>query len=128
MSKSNFNKKDLQMLAKFIVDEKEKIQNEKEKKQIEKDEMKNKKKIIEMLNDEDIKKDLIDEFISDILDDEDDFIDVDYFSNVNKSFYNLIPDSENIVKDISKEAKDYNKKLYEKYRYVLNTKLDSIGY
>ena len=111
MSKSNFTKKDLQTLAKFMVDEKEKIQNEKEKKEIEKNEIKNKNKLIEMLNDEDIKKDLIDEFISDILDDEDDFIDVDYFSNVNKSFYNLIPESDKIVKDINNEAKKYMKNI-----------------
>ena len=128
MSKSNLSKTDLKTLAKFIVEENKKYEEEDEIKKIEKNNNKSLKKLYNILQDEDSKNNFIDDFINDIIEDTDDFIDLDYMSDINKAFFGIIKDLDIIVNDMNKEAKQYTKKLYEKYSYIINQKLVDKGY
>ena len=128
MSKSNLSKTDLKTLAKFIVEENKKYEEEDEIKKIEKNNNKSLKKLYNILQDEDSKNNFIDDFINDVIEDTDDFIDLDYMSDINKAFFGIIKDLDIIVNDMNKEAKQYTKKLYEKYSYIINQKLVDKGY
>jgi hypothetical protein len=128
MSKSTFTKTDLKTLAKFIVEENKKYDEEYSKKILEKDYNKKIEKLNKILKDEDSKISFIDDFINDILEDQDDFIDLEYMNDINKALFGIIEDLEDIVNDMNKEAKQYTKKLYEKYSYIINQKLVNLGY
>ena len=128
MSKSNLSKTDLKTLAKFIVEEERKYKEEDEIKKIEKNNNKSLKKLYNILQDEDSKNNFIDDFINDVMEDTDDFIDLDLMSDINKAFFGIIKDLDIIVNDMNKEAKEYTKKLYEKYSYIINQKLVDKGY
>ena len=128
MSKSNLSKTDLKTLAKFIVEENKKYEEEDEIKKIEKNNNKSLKKLYNILQDEDSKNNFIDDFINDVIEDTDDFIDLDYMSDINKAFFGIIKDLDIIVNDMNKEAKQYTKKLYEKYSFIINQKLVDKGY
>ena len=62
------------------------------------------------------------------MDQDDEIFDMDYISDINKALFDKIEDLESIVNDMNKEAKDYTKKLYEKYSYIINQKLVNLGY
>tara|TARA_A100000171_G_C2059402_1_gene109166 strand:- start:258 stop:644 length:387 start_codon:yes stop_codon:yes gene_type:complete len=128
MSKSTFTKTDLKTLAKFIVDENKKYDEEYSKKRLEKDYNKKIEKLNKILKDEDSKNSFIDDFINDIMEDQDDFIDLEYMNDINKALFGIIEDLEDIVNDMNKEAKQYTKKLYEKYSYIINQKLVDKGF
>ena len=128
MSKSTFTKTDLKTLAKLIVEENKKYDEEDSKKRLEKEFKKNQEKLNKILKDEDSKNSFIDDFINDILEDQDDFINLEYMNDINKALFSIIEDLEDIVNDMNKEAKQYTKKLYEKYSYIINQKLVNLGY
>jgi hypothetical protein len=48
--------------------------------------------------------------------------------DMNKALFGIIEDLEDIVNDMNKEAKQYTKKLYEKYLYIINQKLVDKGF
>jgi len=121
-------KTDLKTLAKYIVDETKKYNDEDSNKKLEKDKQKKEERLNKLLQDEDSKNDFIDQFISDVMDQDDELFDIDYISDINKALFNKIKDLEDIVNDMNKEVKNYTKKLYEKYSYIINQKLVDLGY
>ena len=121
-------KTDLKLLAKYITEETKKYNDEDTKKRLEKDKQKKEERLNKILQDEDSKKHFIEEFITDVMNQDEELIDIDYLSPLNISLFNIIKDLENIVNDLNKEAKDYTKKLYEKYSYIINQKLVDKGY
>ena len=127
MSKQ-LTKTDLKTLAKYIVDETKKYNDEDTNKKLQKEYKKKQDKLNKILQEEDSKNDFIDQFISDVMDQEDELFDMDYISDINKALFDKIEDLESIVNDMNKEAKDYTKKLYEKYSYIINQKLVDLGY
>ena len=121
-------KTDLKLLAKYIVDE-IKLYNDKDTKiRLEKDKQKQQEKLNKLLQDEDSKIHYIEEFITEIMDQDEEVIDIDYLSPLHIALFNKIKDLEVIVNDMNKETKNYTKKLYEKYTYIINQKLVDIGY
>jgi hypothetical protein len=127
MSKQ-LTKTDLKTLAKYIVDETKKYNDEDKNKKLQKEYKKKQDKLNKILQEEESKNDFIDQFISDVMDQEDELFDMDYISDINKALFDKIEDLESIVNDMNKEAKDYTKKLYEKYSYIINQKLVNLGY
>ena len=121
-------KTDLKLLAKYIVDETKKYDDEDTKKRLEKDKQKQQEKLNKLLQDEDSKIHYIEEFITEIMDQDEEVIDIDYLSPLHVALFNKIKDLEVIVNDMNKETKNYTKKLYEKYTYIINQKLVDIGY
>ena len=121
-------KNDLKLLAKYITDETKKYNDEDTKKRLEKDKQKQQEKLNKLLQDEDSKIHYIEEFITEIMDQDEEVIDIDYLSPLHIALFNKIKDLEVIVNDMNKETKDYTKKLYEKYTYIINQKLVDIGY
>ena len=121
-------KTDLKLLAKYIVDETKKYDDEDTKKRLEKDKQKQQEKLNKLLQDEDSKIHYIEEFITEIMDQDEEVIDIDYLSPLHIALFNKIKDLEVIVNDMNKETKNYTKKLYEKYTYIINQKLVDIGY
>ena len=121
-------KTDLKLLAKYIVDETKKYNDEDTKKRLEKDKQKQQEKLNKLLQDEDSKIHYIEEFITEIMDQDEEVIDIDYLSPLHIALFNKIKDLEVIVNDMNKETKNYTKKLYEKYTYIINQKLVDIGY
>ena len=121
-------KNDLKLLAKYITDETKKYNDEDTKKRLEKDKQKQQEKLNKILQDEDSKKHFIEEFITEIMDQDEEVIDIDYLSPLHIALFNKIKDLEVIVNDMNKETKNYTKKLYEKYTYIINQKLVDIGY
>jgi hypothetical protein len=127
MSKQ-LTKTDLKTLAKYIVDETKKYNDEDKNKKLQKEYKKKQDKLNKILQEEESKNDFIDQFISDVMDQDDELFDMDYISDINKALFDKIQDLESIVNDMNKEAKDYTKKLYEKYSYIINQKLVNLGY
>ncbi len=127
MSKQ-LTKTDLKTLAKYIVDETKKYNDEDTNKRLQNDYKKKQDRLNKILQEEDSKNDFIDQFISDVMDQDDELFDMDYISDINKALFDKIEDLESIVNDMNKEAKDYTKKLYEKYSYIINQKLVDLGY
>jgi transcriptional regulator of heat shock response len=127
MSKQ-LTKTDLKTLAKYIVEETKKYNDDDTNKRLQKEYKKKQDKLNKILQEEDAKNDFIDQFISDVMDQEDELFDMDYISDINKALFDKIEDLESIVNDMNKEAKDYTKKLYEKYSYIINQKLVNLGY
>jgi hypothetical protein len=127
MSKQ-LTKTDLKTLAKYIVDETKKYNDEDKNKKLQKEYKKKQDKLNKILQEEESKNDFIDQFISDVMDQDDELFDMDYISDINKALFDKIEDLESIVNDMNKEAKDYTKKLYEKYSYIINQKLVNLGY
>ena len=127
MSKQ-LTKTDLKTLAKYIVDETKKYNDEDSNKRLQKEYKKKQDKLNKILQEEDAKNDFIDQFISDVMDQDDEIFDMDYISDINKALFDKIEDLEDIVNDMNKEAKNYTKKLYEKYSYIINQKLVNKGY
>lgn len=125
---STLTKTDLKTLAKFIVEENKKYDDEDTKKRLETEYKKKQERLNKILNDEDSKNDFINEFINDIMDQEDDIVDMDYMSDINKALFDKIENLEDSMNDMHKEAKQYTKKLYEKYTYIIKQKLVDIGY
>ena len=125
---SKLTKTDLKTLAKYIVDETKKYNDEDTKNRLEKEYKKKQDKLNKILQEEDCKNDFIDQFISEVMDQDDEIFDIDYISDINKALFDKIEDLESIVNDMNKEAKDYTKKLYEKYSYIINQKLVDLGY
>lgn len=121
-------KTDLKLLAKYIVDETKKYDDEDTKKRLEKDKQKQQEKLNKLLQDEDSKIHYIEEFITEIMDQDEEVIDIDYLSPLHIALFNKVKDLEVIVNDMNKETKNYTKKLYEKYTYIINQKLVDIGY
>ena len=121
-------KTDLKLLAKYIVDE-TKLYNDKDTKiRLEKENKKKEERLNKLLQDEDSKIHYIEEFITEIMDQDEEVIDIDYLSPLHIALFNKIKDLEVIVNDMNKETKNYTKKLYEKYTYIINQKLVDIGY
>ena len=121
-------KTDLKLLAKYIVDE-TKLYNDKDTKiRLEKENKKKEERLNKLLQDEDSKIHYIEEFITEIMDQDEEVIDIDYLSPLHIALFNKIKDLEVIVNDMNKETKNYTKKLYEKYTYIINQKLVEIGY
>ena len=112
---------DLKLLAKYIVEETKKYNDEDTNKRLQKEYKKKQDKLNKILQEEDSKNDFIDQFISEVMDQDDEIFDMDYISD-------KIEDLESIVNDMNKEAKDYTKKLYEKYSYIINQKIVDLGY
>ena len=127
MSKQ-LSKTDLKTLAKYIVEETKKYNDDDTNKRLQKEYKEKQDKLNKILQEEDSKNDFIDQFISDVMDQEDELFDMDYISDINKALFDKIEDLESIVNDMNKEAKDYTKKLYEKYSYIINQKLVNLGY
>jgi hypothetical protein len=127
MSKQ-LTKTDLKTLAKYIVEETKKYNDDDTNKRLQKEYKKKQDKLNKILQEEDAKNDFIDQFISDVMDQDDELFDMDYISDINKALFDKIEDLESIVNDMNKEAKDYTKKLYEKYSYIINQKLVNLGY
>ena len=121
-------KTDLKTLAKYIVDETKKYNDEDTNKRLQKEYKKKQDKLNKILQEEDSKNDFIDQFISEVMDQDDEIFDMDYISDINKALFDKIEDLESIVNDMNKEAKDYTKKLYEKYSFIINKKLIDLGY
>ena len=121
-------KTDLKTLAKYIVDETKKYNDEDTNKTLQKEYKKKQDKLNKILQEEDAKNDFIDQFISEVMDQDDEIFDMDYISDINKALFDKIEDLESIVNDMNKEAKDYTKKLYEKYSYIINQKIVDLGY
>ena len=121
-------KNDLKLLAKYITDETKKYNDEDTKKRLEKDKQKKEERLNKILQDEDSKKHFIEEFITEIMDQDEEVIDIDYLSPLNISLFDKIDDLEMIVNNMNKETKDYTKKLYEKYSFIINKKLIDLGY
>tara|TARA_S200002703_G_scaffold44625_2_gene39032 strand:+ start:1178 stop:1561 length:384 start_codon:yes stop_codon:yes gene_type:complete len=121
-------KTDLKTLAKYIVDETKKYNDEDTKNRLEKEYKKKQDKLNKILQEEDCKNDFIDQFISEVMDQDDEIFDIDYISDINKALFDKIEDLESIVNDMNKEAKNYTKKLYEKYSYIINQKIVDLGY
>ena len=119
---------DLKLLAKYIVDETKKYNDEDKNKILQKEYKKKQDKLNKILQEEDAKNDFIDQFISEVMDQDDEIFDMDYISDINKALFDKIEDLESIVNDMNKEAKDYTKKLYEKYSYIINQKIVDLGY
>jgi hypothetical protein len=128
MSKSTLTKTDLKTLAKFIVEETKKYDEQDTIKKLEKQFEKKKEKLKKILKDEDSKNNFLEEFITDIMEQQEEFIDIDYMPDMNKALFGIIEDLEDIVNDMNKEAKQYTKKLYEKYSYIINQKLVDKGF
>jgi hypothetical protein len=121
-------KTDLKLLAKYIVDE-TKLYNDKDTKiRLEKENKKKEERLNKLLQDEDSKIHYIEEFITEIMDQDEEVIDIDYLSPLHIALFNKIKDLEVIVNDMNKETKNYTKKLYEKYTYIINQKLIDLGY
>lgn len=127
MSKQ-LSKTDLKTLAKYIVEETKKYNDDDTNKRLQKEYKEKQDKLNKILQEEDSKNDFIDQFISEVMDQEDELFDMDYISDINKALFDKIEDLESIVNDMNKEAKDYTKKLYEKYSYIINQKLVNLGY
>ena len=127
MSKQ-LTKTDLKTLAKYIVEETKKYNDNDTNKRLQKEYKEKQDKLNKILQEEDSKNDFIDQFISEVMDQEDELFDMDYISDINKALFDKIEDLESIVNDMNKEAKDYTKKLYEKYSYIINQKLVNLGY
>ena len=125
---SKLTKTDLKTLAKYIVDETKKYNDEDTKNRLEKEYKKKQDKLNKILQEEDCKNDFIDQFISEVMDQDDEIFDIDYISDINKALFDKIEDLESIVDDMNKEAKNYTKKLYEKYSYIINQKIVDLGY
>tara|TARA_Y100001972_G_C7639651_1_gene321318 strand:+ start:560 stop:931 length:372 start_codon:yes stop_codon:yes gene_type:complete len=122
---SKLTKTDLKTLAKFIVEENKKIE---EQDSIKKND-KIKKKLNNILQDEECKNNFIEDFLNDILDlEENNYIDLDFLTDEYKYFFNYIEDLEQIINDMNKEAKEYTKKIFDKYSYIINQKLIDKGY
>ena len=119
---------DLKLLAKYIVEETKKYNDEDTNKRLQKEYKKKQDKLNKILQEEDSKNDFIDQFISEVMDQDDEIFDMDYISDINKALFDKIEDLESIVNDMNKEAKDYTKKLYEKYSYIINQKIVDLGY
>ena len=119
---------DLKLLAKYIVEETKKYNDEDTNKRLQKEYKKKQDKLNKILQEEDAKNDFIDQFISEVMDQDDEIFDMDYISDINKALFDKIEDLESIVNDMNKEAKDYTKKLYEKYSYIINQKIVDLGY
>ena len=119
---------DLKLLAKYIVEETKKYNDEDTNKRLQKEYKKKQDKLNKILQEEDSKNDFIDQFISEVMDQDDEIFDMDYISDINKALFDKIEDLESIVNDMNKEAKDYTKKLYEKYSYIFNQKIVDLGY
>tara|TARA_Y100000004_G_scaffold50562_1_gene55771 strand:+ start:12073 stop:12456 length:384 start_codon:yes stop_codon:yes gene_type:complete len=122
------SKTDLKTLAKYIVEETKKYNDDDTNKRLQKEYKKKQDKLNKILQEEDSKNDFIDQFISEVMDQDDEIFDMDYISDINKALFDKIEDLESIVNDMNKEAKDYTKKLYEKYSYIINQKLVNLGY
>ena len=111
MSKSNLTKNDLKTLAKFMVEENKKYEEEESKKKIEKDKKNKKEKLKKILEDEDSKINFLESFIDDMLEDPDDFIDLEFINDTHKILFDTIEDLEDLINDMNKEYKKYIKKL-----------------
>ena len=127
MSKQ-LSKTDLKTLAKYIVEETKKYNDDDTNKRLQKEYKEKQDKLNKILQEEDSKNDFIDQFISEVMDQDDEIFDMDYISDINKALFDKIEDLESIVNDMNKEAKDYTKKLYEKYSYIINQKLVNLRY
>lgn len=121
-------KTDLKTLAKYIVDETKKYNEEDSIKKEEKDNKKRDEKLNKILQDEDSKNNFIEEFLTDVMDQDEDIIDIDYMCDLNKGLFNKLEGLEELMNDMNREVKQYTKKLYEKYSYSINQKLISKGY
>ncbi len=129
MSKSTFTKTDLKTLAKYIVDETKKYNDEDTNKRLQNDYKKKQDRLNKILQEEDSKNDFIDQFINEIMNqEEDEIFDIDYLSDINRALFDKIKGLDDIVNDMNKEVKLYTKKLYEKYAYIINQKLVNLGY
>jgi hypothetical protein len=91
MSKQ-LTKTDLKTLAKYIVEETKKYNDDDTNKRLQKEYKKKQDKLNKILQEEDAKNDFIDQFISDVMDQEDELFDMDYISDINKALFVKIED------------------------------------
>jgi hypothetical protein len=122
---SKLTKTDLKTLAKYIVEENRKYDIEDSEKQLKKEFKKKQDKLDKILQDEDSKNNFIDEFLNDMMEDDDEHIDIDYMSDLNKALFCKIEGLEDIINDMNKEVKQFTEKIFDKYNKIIHSKLNN---